>query len=377
MALARATVVAILATLTAAPVAGCRANRTTTHGGALVGAQAGDAARMAAGPVATEARVDGPAGGGANEGGGRRRRFGEVSVYVDGRIVGVLRHSELPPRVHGRVLNFAGYDTTRYPFSEYAAALGVDAARVRGLHLYGGSRASVVDGAEFRRIARKLTFSFVQGDRGKPRIHWPAEHVKVNTTIDMLSAVHFYVDKTPPHPGQDGLVMPDGKPVGDDVPYAPAEQGSGTRVYVDGKLSAIVKRKKLTNDLAVPAEGDGPTQFSLLAYATSVGVDAQHAKTVDFVAGDDVVARVPVAAAQGLSFHVPARNQGHILIGLPSASSASEATGAPAAHVAKVSSVHFFVKATPPDRDVVAIDQAPEAIPAENEARGRGQQEDL
>ncbi|MEZ4261724.1 MAG: hypothetical protein R3B36_21775 [Polyangiaceae bacterium] len=285
----------------------------------------------------------------------KRSRFGEASVYVDGVLTGVLRQPELPPAYKGKVLDLAdGYKTTRYPFSTYAAALGISPKRIRGLHLYGGSRYVVIDRAELARMGDRLTFSFVQGDRGKPRVHWPGMKLNVNTTIDMLSAVAFYVDKEPPRLAENGdLVMPTGEVVAaGKLPYAPAEQGNGTRVYVDGKLTSVVKRKRLTPDLETSTGKDGVPHYSLAAYAKSLGVEG--ATAMDLVAGDDMIARADSAASY--SFSVPPRNQGHAVIDLPQA-------GAPRA--AKVTSIQFFVKMKPPVREVVDVDDVPSAQPGQ------------
>lgn len=294
----------------------------------------------------------------------KRPRLGEAGVYVDGRSVGVLRNPELPSSLKARVVNLGeGYEAKRYSFTEYARSLGVDPAKVKGLHLYGGSRIVVVDQAEFARVGAKISFSFSQGDRGKPRVHWPAEKIRVNSTIDMLSGVVFYVDKTPPHLVDGELVMPDGSKVEGKVPYAPAEQGNGTRVYVDGALVGTVKRKKLTDDLIAPGAAGETSKFSLTAYAAKLGADVKQVKAIDMLAGDDVVAHLAPDAARSATFHVPARNQGQILVDLP----AGEGKRA-----ARISAVQIFVKSTPPSREVTSLDDAPSAQPNAGGAGGGG-----
>lgn len=300
----------------------------------------------------------------------KRPRLGEAAVYVDGQARGVLRRLELPDSLEGHLVMRPGNEqATRYYFAEYAKALGIDPLKVRALHLYGGSRVSIVEQAEFQRVGGEIAFSFSQDDRGKPRARWPAKKLNVNTLIDMLSAVAFYVDKDPPHLNiEEGtLVMPDGTPVEGKVPYAPAEQGNGTRVYMDGALVGTVKRKKLTDDLlaANPAAKDNdPASFSLAAYATKMGVDAKRAKAVDLISGDDVIARLDSAASGKVTFRVPNRNRGQANVDLPAAEPAGPA------RVARVSAVQFFVKSAPPQRKVVSIEDAPDATP--NPAQGAG-----
>lgn len=296
----------------------------------------------------------------------KRPRLGDASVYVDGKTVGVLRILELPSGVkarHVKVGRDGEYEVTQYSFKEYAKSVGIDSAKVKGVHFYGGQRVAVVEGAEFHRIGDKLTFSFAQGDRGKPRVRWPSEPFKASTTIDMVTAVTFYVDKTPPHLDENNeLVMPDGSKVEGKVPYADNEQGHGTRVYVDGALVGVVKRKKLTNDIALPAS-DGPTKFSLGDYAAKMGADAKQVKAIDLVAGDDVIAHVAPTSAKSVAFHVPPRNQGQILVDVPVGQTPS---GQEEKRAARVSAVQIFVKTTPPARTITSLDDAPAAAPAGN-----------
>lgn len=306
----------------------------------------------------------------------KRPRLGDAAVYVDGQSRGVLRRLELPEALKSHlVVRPGGENATRYYFAEYAKALGIDPLKVRGLHLYGGSRVSVVDQAEFRRIGDKLAFSFSQDDRGKPRARWPAIKLNVNTAIDMLSAVAFYVDKEPPRLNvEDGtLSMPDGSAVEGKVPYAPSEQGNGTRVYMDGALVGTVKRKKLTDDLIAPnagAKDSDPASFSLVAYASTLGIDAKRVKAMDIISGDDVIARLDSAGARKVTFRVPSRNRGQANVEVPSAEPEGKA------RVARVSAVQFFVKSAPPQRTIAPIDEVPDATPSPAKSGGGGGSDD-
>lgn len=294
----------------------------------------------------------------------KRPRLGEAAVYVDGKPVGVLRSKELPTRLVAKTIKMGeGYEAQRYPLSDYVTSLGFDPKKIRAAHLYGGSRIAVVDKAEFARIGAEIMFSFVQGDRGKPRVHFPPKKLNMNTTIDMLSGIAFYVDKEPPTLKDGELVMPDGAKVTTKVPYAPEEQGNGTRVYVDGNLVGTVKRKKLTNDVAVAGNDKDPTKFSLLGYAGTLNADVKKAKSIDLVAGDDVVAHLAPESAKDVTFLVPSRNRGQALVDVPQG--ASHATQA-----ARISAVQIYVKTTAPTRVVVPLDEASDATPSSNAGRG-------
>lgn len=296
----------------------------------------------------------------------KRPRLGEAAVYIDGKSVGVLRKQELPSKLTGKLVPIGeGYETLRYGFMDYAKAIGIDTTKLRAAHLYGGSRVALVDRAELSRLGADIQLSFTMGDRGKPRVHFPPKKLNINTTIDMLSGIAFYVDKEPPTLKDNELVMPDGSSAAGKVPYAPEEQGNGTRVYVDGALVGTVKRKKLTNDLAVPGDENnaGPTRFSLVAYAGKLGVDTKRAKAIDLVAGDDVVAHLAADTVKGVTFSVPSRNRGQALVDVPSAARGGS-------QPARISAIQIFVKTNPPVRDVVSLDDAPEATPSAAVGRG-------
>ncbi len=279
----------------------------------------------------------------------KKPRFAsDAPVYLDGKSVGVIRFVELPPSVKAKVIKLpGGYSQTNFTFNDYFKAIGVDVAKIQALHLYGGKRTVVVDAAELHRMGDKLQFSFIRGDRGKVRMEWPAQKLNVNTTIDMLTRVAIYVDKQPPHLDSEGdLAMPDGTKVAEDkMPYVDTEAGNGTRVYIDGSYVATVKRRKLGEDLRVPAQDEQDVRFSLAGYTRTLGVDGANAKAIDFISGDDVVGRVDGAAAKQLSFSLPRHNQGRISVDLPS-------TASEMSHV-RVSSVQIFVKTDPPARTLV------------------------
>ncbi len=283
-------------------------------------------------------------------------RFGEAVTYVDGKCVGVIRITELPTSLRSHTYDLGdGYKRTKYGFLEYARALGLDTKRVKAMHLYGGARVVVVDRAELDRIGEKIMFSFTQGDRGKPRVYWPSVKLNVNTTIEMLSNVIFYIEKAPPVLAADGsLKYPDGDPVEEKVPYADQEQGNGTRVYVDGSLVGTVKRKKLGSDIA---SASSPDKFSLLAYATKLNPDVKNAKTIDLVAGDDVVARLDANSdtTKVTTFNVPPKNRGQAVVDVPTNEGVE---------TARISAVQIFVKSAPPARTLTKISDAPEARPS-------------
>ena len=276
----------------------------------------------------------------------KRSRFGESALYVDGESVAVIRAPELPIALKTHKQKILGGETSRYLFGEYLRAFGVDPERVRAIHVYGGKRVSVVDGAEFRKWEGAFAFEFGQGDRGKPQVHFPSG-MKMSTSVDMLSAVAVYVDKEPPtlhaNGGTGYVAFADGKPI-EGVPYAPSEQAKGTRVYVDGARKAIVKRKTLPSSLVVGEIVNGQSRFSLSGYLAFAGIDPRDVRAVDLLSGDDLVSHMTkeewAANAKSLTFTLPARNQGQIVMDVAGADGAR----------AKISAIQIFVGAAAPKR---------------------------
>jgi hypothetical protein len=276
----------------------------------------------------------------------KRARLREATVYVDGNPIAVLRAMEVPPSIKTHAMATLSGSVDRYLVGEYLGALGVDLAKVRAIHFHGGSRLAVIDGVEARRVASTLSFEFAGGDRGKPRMHFPAG-VAVNTTVDMISAMTVYVDKEPPIFHDDGasgfLSFADGVRI-DGIPYAPEEQLKGTRVYVDGVLVSTLKRKTLPNKLLLDGVESSPARFSLSRWLESVGVDTDGARAIDLVSGDDLVRRIEAsdwAREQSSSaFVIPAHSHGQLAVDVPKTDGQK----------AKISAIQVFTKISPPHR---------------------------
>lgn len=241
--------------------------------------------------------------GGGNGGGGGGKRFGEATMYVDGKPYGILRFLELPSKLVPRPLTLQdGRVVQRYRLIECVEALGIPLAKVKEIHLMGGrNRTSVVAREELLKHRDDLLFSFTKGDAGKPRMHWPP--INTNTSIDMVSAMVVYVDAVPPHfdPTTRKLRMPDNTVV-DGVPYAkPEEMLRGTRVYGDKGLAGAVKRKRLPDSVLSPRYTPTNPRFSLEKYLASVGIDAAKVDFFAVVQGDALVERLTGDAWQKIA----------------------------------------------------------------------------
>ena len=319
----------------------------------------------------------------------QKRRFREAAVYVDGKPIGVLKHSELPPTLPLRKQRLAdGREVVRWRFSEYLTAAGVPFERVRAAHFLGGrDRAAIVAGDELRKQRDTLVFSFTRGTAGKPRVHWPPGIV-MNTSIDTIVAITLYVDKEPPtyRSSDHSFSFADGKSI-EGVPYAlPEEALKGTRVYVDGALVSAMKRKTLPNSMLLPGSDDAAPRFSLDAWLTSAGVDPATARSTDLLSGEDVITRLDPKAwgneRKTLSFSLPRRSQGRILLHLPSNDAAVVAAHPAVADPSlRVSAIMIYKNVTPSTTPIAPLAELIAAEPpgsakhqddAANPADGRG-----
>jgi len=304
----------------------------------------------------------------------KRQRFQEAIVYVDGEELAVMRLTELPPALKPVMLKLPdGREVPRYRYDEYLEALGVDMAKVKALHIYGGrTRVSIISGDMARRFRETLRFDFLRGENGgKTRMRYPdgRDGFRTNTTIDLVVALAVYVKKDPPEfdQAEGEFHWPDGGVV-EGIPYAPQEEGHGTRFYVDGKLVSAMHRKTLPDKLLMEDSAPGHVRFSLTKYLDSVGVDAKQAKAVDFVWNDDVFARMSGPSwgreRESVAFSIPAHSHGKVAIHLP------EDTKDAGALIteSKISAVQLYVRATPPDRKF----RAPEGGGNEVTSNGSG-----
>ena len=310
-----------------------------------------------------------------------RRRFKDAPVYIDGKRVGVIRPLEVPSSLKPRMRTRPGATPApRYSIAEYIDAVGGDLAKVRQLHLYGGrGRISVIAGDELRKHKEDLFFLFTAGTRGKPRIGWPLNGIESNGSIDLVQAAVVYQEREPPtYDGKKGtLFFADHKPI-DGIPYAPAEEVKGTRFYADGVLAGWMKRKILPSSILLPGAAADSGLFSLRAFIESLGVDPRKVKVIELVQDDDAVARLDGAALTKdppLTFKLPRRNQGNLVLLLPVSLFPAAPADAPATVPVRISAVQLFLRLAPPKRTYATLDQVVEKEgdrkdPGSNNAQG-------
>lgn len=305
-----------------------------------------------------------------------RRRFKDAPVYIDGRRVGVIRPLEIPTTLKPYLRKRAGVaPAPRYSVAEYIAAAGGHIDKVREVHLYGGrTRVSIISGDEVRKHSKNLFFLFTGGARGKPRIGWPTDGIKTNSSIDIVMAVAVYEEKEPPvFDEKEGVMrLADGKAI-EGIPYAPAEELKGTRFYADGVLVGWMKRKILPNSMLVPGADLASGQFSLPAFVASLGVDLRKVKAIELVQDDDAAARIDGGALvrePPLVFTMPRRSQGNLVLWLPPTTFQPPPPDKEKVPI-RISAVQLFLKTAPPQRSYAKVEDLLEKE-GDREHRGSG-----
>jgi hypothetical protein len=284
--------------------------------------------------------ADGDHGGGKKGEG----QFRDTAVYLDGKALGVLRYSELPPGLEPFAMPEIDDLTVPryYKLTDYFARIGIDVSKIREMHVYGShDRVSVVSGDELRAAKDRVIFDFTQQVTGKARARWAQTHaLPHHPMVDVIMGISLYQDKTPPA-YKHGELLVDGQPT-DGIPYVEDGVPKGTRVYVDGKLAGWVRRKTLPDKLIAPSSERVHAKFSTDAFLTYVGADSRSAKSIDFYADDALLARVDghswTQTKRDYVFDLPNRSHGQVHEAFPGDKSA------------RISSIKLYVRTTPPAR---------------------------
>ena len=232
----------------------------------------------------------------------RRGRKKVTPVFVDGELVSALRFAELPPTL---AVTWHTQDdrvfSRRFSMSNYLSAIGVPLAKVKGLYLHGGRKTTVISGDEVRRAGDRIQFKFTRGTGGRP-IYRHDGVIKSNGSIDKIRAVSIFVEQeAPPYVG--GRFIVDGRRL-KGLPFVTPPRLRGTRVYLDGRLVAQIKRRDVkdtsTTDL-----------FGVLRHA---GVDVDKASRAELVRRDEVVRQLTSRELQTEKLTVQAADRGRIAV---------------------------------------------------------------
>jgi len=229
---------------------------------------------------------------GHNQEAARTRFKGDTPLYVDGKLVAAVRYWELPPWLPTHIETLGdGRKAERFVFAHYLRALGIDTARIKEVHLHGGrGRVAITTGAELAKVADVLLFSFTMGDSGKMRMHWGPKF-EVTDTIDKVERVNIYVTTKPPAWSMRKMSLVDdkGEPLADPV----NELRGSVRVYLDGRIAFLLKRKEIGTDGTLPSHVEEEVPYyRLFDYLRVKGIDPSRVVALELFRRDELLARL-------------------------------------------------------------------------------------
>jgi hypothetical protein len=77
------------------------------------------------------------------------------------------------------------------------------------------------------------------------------------------------------------------------VPYQSGEVRGGMRIYLDGIIQGVIKRKTLGEQFLIPgSDVAGDPRWTLVPFLESLGVRWSEVRTVDLIYDDAVVGRI-------------------------------------------------------------------------------------
>ncbi len=307
-------------------------------GAAAANASAAPAAAPAASPAPSApadifSEDDEMGGGGPNAGGeGQKgnKRWRDTGVYLDGVPIAMLNFGEMPLGlapvwIEDRVSvdiepgkPGPGYKIVKqreYRFTDYLRALHVDLAKVKELHVLGPkfTDSIVVGGAELRKRGKSFLFRFGAEVGGKA-IPVVPDKFGNGRSPDKVSAVMIYIDKKPPVIDQElGMVL-DGKVI-TEVPYFGLPLRGGVRVYQNDRIALHIKRPLLRKTTPAGHDADGTPRWNLLAVLKENGVATDKIVEAWVIRHERWQERLDRAALEQLTFVLPEKGSGNILLG--------------------------------------------------------------
>ena len=289
---------------------------------------------------------------------GSRKLMGlDVAVFVDGVQTSVLRYGDLP------TLPFTTLEggAIQYRRVDYVKSIGVTPESIKSIHIHGNSdRIASVEGSELLKEKDRFQFQFLSGNTGAAVPRWDTDGLKNELVVHEIRKVTIYVKKASPliHATKSCHVGADGECT-EAVPYASGDAVKGTRIYLDGKMVGFVKRKAIKDTLLMGNTPAGDQKYNVAKLVAGMGVDLATIKSIELVAGDDVIAHAEgdklTSSSSALFFTLPKHSHGKVRVHVPAGIQA-EAPGVTDKD-ALVSSVQVFKKTKPAGRELSAISE--------------------
>jgi hypothetical protein len=257
-------------------------------------------------------------------------RWKDTGVYVDGKPIAFLQFGELPitlkptwvkdkvsqnkPPGCPECLAWKWSEQRFYKFTDYLKALGIDARRIKLMHVYGPklSQTIAVTGADLLGPASsEFMFRFGNLVAGKPIPHVPPNYGN-GKQPDKINGVMIYIDKRPPVITRDGIEL-DGVPQ-TGVPYYGEPLRGGVRIYLDDRLVAIIKRQDLDVKKATTS-ADGELHWGVGDFVAGSGVDTKKVVEGWVIRDDRRAEHFAWSELAKMTFAASSKAHGGVLLG--------------------------------------------------------------
>jgi hypothetical protein len=282
--------------------------------------------------------------------GSRKKVFEAPPVYIDGKLSGFMLYGDIPAQLP-RVARPGSSTLQFYRLTDYLTALGVPLDKVKAVHVKGKRRTwGSFTGDELRARKNEVLFHFSREVGGKPTTDWDTKGLKNALRIDYFKAIAVYVEKPEPTlPEQRCFLDKDGE-CSNAIPYVDAEPGKGTRIYVDGRLHTIVKRRLVNDKLILEGKDTPSPRYSLARYLESAGIDLASVKGTELVMSDDRFVGRAIgdqwrSHAASLAFTLPAHGHGKVVVEIPK--ELLSTTGNEKPRSVLLHAIHVYRKAAP------------------------------
>ena len=257
-------------------------------------------------------------------------RWKDTGVYVDGKPIAFLQFGELPitlkptwvkdkvsqdkPAGCPECPAWKWSEARFYKFTDYLKALGIDAHKIKMMHVYGPklSQTIAVTGKDLTSpAADEFMFRFGAEVAGKPIPHVPPNFGN-GKQPDKINGVMIYIDRKAPTITRDGIELDGVDQTG--VPYYGEPLRGGVRIYVDDRLAAIIKRQELDVKKATTS-ADGELHWSFADFLASSGVDASKVVEGWVIRDDRRHEQIPWSELSKMSFSASSKAHGGVLLG--------------------------------------------------------------
>lgn len=264
-----------------------------------------------------------------------KRRWKDAVTYLDGKPLGVLWYSEMPPQIAANPTWIEDVEELpwkpgdkgpkerviverRYKFADYLEALGVDLNKIKEFHILGGTHYAMrVTREDILKHRDTFFFNFGRITHGKPLLRIPSDY-NANTSLDQVHGIAIYQDKEPPKITEHSEIFFKGK-VYTDVPYFGPPLRGGVRTYKDDTLAVWIKRKKLEDTDGIGTWFEGP-KGKALRWPFLTFLEKNGVKTSDIVVAEVIFEEKRGRRYQGqelkdLFFTTAVQGSGQIYLG--------------------------------------------------------------